>query len=123
MVLSAYELEVSEVTIRQLANCDETGTKPSNAVKAVKELGFRESYVANLDIQQLIRLLSEGTYPIVYLRFPRGGDHAVVVTEITKENVSVFDPENANKTSLNKSSFEDMWRLKNHLTIVINPTN
>lgn len=122
IVLSAYEFEVSEVTVRELANCDETGTKPSNAVKAAKELGFFDSYVANLDMPQLTQILSEDTYPIVYLRFPQGGDHAVVVTGITQENVSILDPEDAVRTSLNKSNFEEMWRLKNHLTIVINPS-
>jgi ABC-type bacteriocin/lantibiotic exporter with double-glycine peptidase domain len=108
IVLSAYEFEISEPTVRQLAECDETGTKPSNAVKAARELGFLGSYVANLELLELTQLLSEGLFPIVYLRFPQGGRHAVVVTGITQENVSILDPEDPTRTTLNKSSFENM---------------
>ena len=46
MVLASLEYEISELELRNLCECDETGTMPSNAIKAASECGF-DAYKAN----------------------------------------------------------------------------
>jgi ABC-type bacteriocin/lantibiotic exporter with double-glycine peptidase domain len=119
MVLSAYELEIPESRLRELCECDELGTKPSKAIEAAKLLGFEDSYSANLNLSEVRELLSEGSFPIVYLRFPSNIQHAVVVLSLGEGKVSIFDPADPTKTTIEESSFETMWRSMNNQAIII----
>lgn len=67
MVLASLGCEKSEPEIRSLCECDETGTTPSNAVKAVIECGF-DAYQANLTFEELEDLISQNITPIVFTK-------------------------------------------------------
>lgn len=81
-VLTSYGVTMLEYEVRAICKCDETGTTPSNAVVALKELGFDLSFVANFEFEELKSEVAFGLLPITYLRFAEGITHAVVVHDI-----------------------------------------
>ena len=99
------------------------GATALGLVDAAKELGFRDSAKHNLEFQELLWVLSEGQFPIVYLSIslPPGTPlqkHAVVVTEIGEEGVRLLDPVRGEVTQT-VEEFNAMWRPLRGLTILI----
>ena len=119
MVLSALGCEVLEYELRQLCECDETGTAAKNAVLAAKALGFEKSVLAYLELDELNDLISNGAFPITYLRLGNGESHAVVVTELHDGRVYVLDPSDSDLDFIDEDDFAEMWKYKNGLTIII----
>ena len=70
----------------------------------------------NLD--ELQNELSNGLFPIVYLRLSSQNTHAVVVTEITKKEISVLDPE-IGERNFDLSQFVEYWSSTRGLTLLI----
>jgi predicted double-glycine peptidase len=93
MVLASLDFETSELELRNLCECDETGTSPSNAVKAAIECGF-DAYKANLIFEELEDFVSQVITPIVYTRVSENANysHTVVVYKISKEKIFFLDP-------------------------------
>jgi predicted double-glycine peptidase len=93
MVLAARDFEISEFDLRTLCECDEMGARFSRGVKAVIELGF-DSYVANLNIEELKELVSKNLNPIVSFRQNENVEysHAVVIFKIAKGKIYFQDP-------------------------------
>ena len=123
MILAAFNFEISEPELRSLCKCDETGTTPSNAVKAAKECGFN-SYKANLTFDELKEEISVNNLAIVFLRLPVTEDfsnHAVIVFKITKGKVLVLDPAEIREREFDINSFVENW--SRGLTIIVEKKN
>ena len=123
MVLNSFDCNPPMYELRELCKCDEEGTKPSNAIFAVKHYGFEKSFIAYLDsIEELTEELSNGLYPIVYLRFSAQNSHAVVVVNISSDFVSVLDPE-IGERDFEIGEFTEIWFDARGTTILIDPIN
>jgi len=117
MVLASLGHEKNEPELRSLCKCDETGTSPSNAVKAAVECGF-DAYQANLNFDELEDLITQNITPIVFIRVFEGANysHAVIVYKISKKKVFVLDPIEKER-EIDKNLFDEIW--SRGLTIVI----
>jgi len=120
MVLAALDVEISESELRNLCQCDETGTSPLNVVKAAIECGF-DAYKANLIFEEQEDLVLQDIAPIVFIRVFENSNysHAVVVYKISKETVFVLDPESGER-EFEINSFVENW--SRGLTIIIDRT-
>ncbi len=105
--------------LRELCKCDEEGTSPKNAIFAIKHYGFENSSIAYLEnIDELKVELSNGLFPIVYLRFDSENTHAVVIVKITNKIISVLDPE-IGEREFDLTQFTKFWLGTRGLTILI----
>ena len=117
MVLASLDFEISEFELRNLCECDETGTYRSKAIKAIEELGFI-CYEANLEIEDLKENISNDLTPITFLKFNSDVNysHAVIVYKISNEKVFVLDPE-IGEREFDMNYFIENW--SRGLTIII----
>lgn len=117
MVLAYYKFEVSETELRSLCECDETGTTPSNAVRAATECKF-DAYRAELIFEELEELIRQNITPIVFTRVSEHANysHAVVVYKIAKGKVFVLDPI-IGERKIDADEFVETW--SRGLTIVV----
>lgn len=122
MVLAGLNKEISEAELRQICDCTIFGTEALQAVEAARGLGFVRTKKENLTIAELVKILDNGLYPIVYLGLmplnQAHGTHALVVLEISLTHVTVLDPL-LGKQELASSDFEAAFRLTNGLTILV----
>lgn len=129
MVLEHLGVVRTEAELRVLTDSEyESAFYPGGAralglVDAAKELGFPDTTKENLEFQELLRILSQGRFPIVYLgiRLRPGTplqSHAVVVTEIGDEGVRLLDPVRGEVTDT-VEDFNQMWSLRRGLTILV----
>ena len=117
MVLASLNFEISESELRNLCQCDETGTSPLNVVKAAIECGF-DAYKANLIFEELEELVLQNITPIVFIRVFEYSiySHAVVVYKISSGTVFTLDPESGER-EFEINSFVENW--SRGLTIII----
>lgn len=99
------------------------GTTALLLVEAAKQLGFSDSAKHNLNLQELLGILKQGFFPIVYIgiRLQPAGPvqrHAVVVVEISEQGVLILDPQRGEVTH-SIDEFNAMWELMRGLTILI----
>lgn len=119
MVLNSLDCNPPMYELRELCKCDEDGTSSSNAISAVKHYGFENSAIVYLEsIDELNAELLNGLFPIVYLRFSAQNSHAVVVVGITKNEISVLDPE-IGERNFDLEQFIECWGGMRGLTIII----
>ena len=119
MVLASFGVDKSEAELRSLCECDETGTTPSNIVRAAIECGF-DSFTANLTLDELREEVSRNNFPIVFLRLSGEetySNHAVVVYKISKKKVFVLDPAEIGEREFEIDSFVENW--SRGLTIIV----
>ena len=128
MVLAAYGREFSEAELRPLCKYEEAeGTSPSEALQAVKQLGFSQSSLSHLDIDELQAALVSGLYPIAFVEIKAGiffrGKHAVVVIAIANDKVKLLDPlmrrEQDGRRELALEDFQRMWAAKGNQTLLV----
>jgi ABC-type bacteriocin/lantibiotic exporter with double-glycine peptidase domain len=104
MVLECFERFEPEAYLRQLFECDESGTSPRKVVEAVKEhFGLTKSRTDYLTLEELQEEISCGLCPIVFLDLIGQGmqnAHAVIVTEIDENYVYVVDPDYEENTGM-----------------------
>lgn len=103
MVLSSLGVSKTEQELRVLCDCTYDspllpgGTDPFKLKIAAQTLGFTNTQIGNLTVDDLRSELARGLYPIAYLkanlasRMPRQF-HAVVVVDIVENEVGVLDP-------------------------------
>jgi ABC-type bacteriocin/lantibiotic exporter with double-glycine peptidase domain len=122
IVLSAYGLDISEAELRDLCDCTVFGTDALQAVVAARNLGFPGTAKHNLSLGDLLILLEETAFPIVFVNLqPIDGideSHALVVVEFREGHLVVCDPEIGERL-LDLQSFATAWALRRNLTIVI----
>jgi len=99
------------------------GTEAHRAVDAAKQLGFPNTSKNNLTLQELVGVLIEGRFPIVYVAIRLHPStplqtHAVVVVEINQEGVLILDPVRG-EILHSQDEFNEMWQLRRGLAILI----
>jgi ABC-type bacteriocin/lantibiotic exporter with double-glycine peptidase domain len=119
MVLNSLNCNPPMYELRELCKCDEEGTSPGNAISAIKKYGFEYSAVVYLEnIDELKVELSNGFFPIVYLRISETDSHSVVVVKISKNKVSVLDPQFGER-DFDLTQFVEFWSATRGLTLLI----
>jgi predicted double-glycine peptidase len=122
MVLECYGHFVAEAYVREICECDDTGTEPSKVVKAVSEsFNLTKSRTNYLTLEELQNELAQNLYPIVYLDLLEQGlqnCHAVVVIKIVEDKVFAIDPEIGERI-FNRDEFNHVWSRTNGRTIII----
>jgi ABC-type bacteriocin/lantibiotic exporter with double-glycine peptidase domain len=129
MVLESLGVLKTEEELRVLtdSNFDSKyfpgGTEAHRVVDATKQLGFPNASKNNLTLQELVGLLIQGQFPIVYIAIRLQPNtplqtHAVVVVEINQEGVLIFDPMRGEIVH-SQNEFDEMWQLRRGLTILI----
>lgn len=119
----------TEAELRALTDSDfESSFYPGGAtalrlVDAARELGFPDSTKENLEFQELLWVLSQDHFPVVYISISlRPGTplqrHAVVVTEIGAQGVRILDPVRGEVTHT-VEELNAMWGRLRGLTILI----
>lgn len=118
-VFTSLGKEILEYEIRALCDCDGTGTKASKAIEAARAVGFYGSYLARLEVDELVDSLELGALPITYLEIAEDHNHAVVVHEIRDGKVFINDPSNQDLLFINQDEFIKCWELTRGLTIIV----
>jgi ABC-type bacteriocin/lantibiotic exporter with double-glycine peptidase domain len=122
MVFASFGIDVSEAELRAACDCTFAGTDSLQAVDAARSYGFQQSARYTLTFEELTDLVEGGNYPIVFVSLkPIDGvrdTHALVVTEISEQNVTVYDPLRGERI-LTKQTFSTAWALRHNLTIII----
>ena len=122
MVLSHFNLSVSEAELR--ARCDYTifGADAPYLVDVARQLGFDKTDIKNLSPDELQTILDEGRHPIVYVNLlpidGREGTQALVALEIGDDVVTVYDPDQGERL-LPIGAFFKAWELKRNLSIIV----
>jgi len=125
MVLEHLGVVRTEAELRAMT--DSTGVLGGAAlflVDAAKKLGFPNSAKHNLKFQELLWVLSQGHFPIVYIAIRLQPNtpiqsHAVIVTEIGEQGVQILDPVRG-EVIHTVNEFNQMWELSRRgLTILI----
>jgi ABC-type bacteriocin/lantibiotic exporter with double-glycine peptidase domain len=122
MVLSHFNLSVSESELRVRCDCTIFGADAPYVVDVARQLGFNKTDILNLSPDELQILLDEGRHPIVYVNLlPIDGiesAHALVALEIGDDAVAVYDPDQGERL-LPIGAFFKAWELKLNLAIIV----
>jgi ABC-type bacteriocin/lantibiotic exporter with double-glycine peptidase domain len=122
MVLSHFDLSVSEAELRARCGCTIFGADAPYVVDVARQLGCAKTDIQNLSTDELQTTLDEGHYPIVYVNLlpidGREGTHALVALEIEDDAVTVYDPDQGERL-LPIGAFFRAWELKRNLTIIV----
>ncbi|MEK6302334.1 MAG: cysteine peptidase family C39 domain-containing protein [Acidobacteriota bacterium] len=103
MVLTSVGVSKTEQELRVLCDCTYDsplmpgGTDPFKLKIAAQTLGFANTLIGNLTVDELKSELARGLYPIAYLKAKLASGmppqfHAVVVIEMIETDVEVLDP-------------------------------
>lgn len=124
MVLSSFDLDLSEAELRERCDCTPFGTEALKAVDAMRELGFPKTVKCTLSWEELVSQLDAALYPLVFVNLlPIDGireAHAIVVTAATPTTITVYDPLKAERV-LPLSTFTIAWVMMNNLAILVVP--
>jgi len=122
MVLSHFNLSVSEAELRARCDCTIFGADAPYVVDVARQLGFDKADIQNLTPDDLQTILDEGGYPIVYVNLLPidgiEGTHALVALEIGDDVVTVYDPDQGERL-LPIGAFFRAWELKSNLAIIV----
>ena len=119
MVLFEKGVILSEAELRHLCDCTPLGIEALKAIDAVRQLRFRKSAKLTLNLQELISMVDDGLFPIVFVNLLRiSGGHAIIVVGVESNQVLVYDPLQG-KRILDRSTFETAWAMMHNLAILI----
>jgi ABC-type bacteriocin/lantibiotic exporter with double-glycine peptidase domain len=122
MVLSHFNLSVSEAELRARCDCTIFGADAPYLVDVARQLGFNSTDIMNLSPDDLQIILDEGLYPIVYVNLLPidgiEGAYALVALEIGDDSVTVYDPDQGERL-LPIGAFFKAWELKRNLAIIV----
>jgi ABC-type bacteriocin/lantibiotic exporter with double-glycine peptidase domain len=122
MVLSHFNLSVSEAELRARCDCTIFGADAPYVVDVARQLGFNKTDIQNISPDELQILLDEGRHPIVYVNLLPidgiEGAHALVALEIVDDAVAVYDPDQGERL-LPIGAFFKAWELKLNLAIIV----
>ena len=122
MVLSHFNLSVSEAELRARCDCTIFGADAPYVVDVARQLGFNKTDIQNISPDELQSLLDEGRHPIVYVNLLPidgiEGAHALVALEIGDDAVAVYDPDQGERL-LPIGAFFKAWELKLNLAIIV----
>jgi ABC-type bacteriocin/lantibiotic exporter with double-glycine peptidase domain len=125
MVLEALGQPMEEAALRLLTDCSPLGTDAFHVVEAARQLGFLRSRKYTLaSLEELAVMLAEGHFPIVYVdMWPLQGGlsgqyHALVVSNLDPEQVTVLDPQHGER-QFPREDFQEAWSAMRFLTMMI----
>jgi predicted double-glycine peptidase len=121
MVLESFGVVRTEPELCDLCKCDESGTHPDDLVNAAQTLGRTRTHKEFPSLNALKSYLDQGLYPIAYVGLPKPNPqslHAVVVVEISVDEVTVYDPA-WGECVWSLDDFLQAWSWKKRLTILI----
>ena len=122
MVFAAFGVDVSEADLRAACDCTLAGTDSLQAVDAARSYGFQQSARYTLTLEELSTLVEGGSHPIVYVSLKPidgvRGTHSLVVTSISEQAVTVYDPLQGERI-LPRQTFSTACALRHNLTIII----
>jgi len=122
MVLSHFNLSVSEAELRARCDCTIFGADAPYLVDVARQLGLSKTDIQNLSPDELQIILDEGRLPIVYVNLLPidgiDGAHALVALEIGDDAVTVYDPDQGERL-LPLGAFFKAWELKRNLAIIV----
>jgi ABC-type bacteriocin/lantibiotic exporter with double-glycine peptidase domain len=122
MVLSHFNVSVSEAELRARCDCTIFGSDAPYVVDVARQLGFNKTDIQNISPDELQILLDEGRHPIVYVNLLPidgiEGSHALVALEIGDDAVAVYDPDQGERL-LPIGAFFKAWELKLNLAIIV----
>lgn len=122
MVLSHFDLSVSEAELRARCDCTIFGADAPYVVDVTRQLGCAKTDIFNLSPDELQTNLDEGRFPIVYVNLlpidGREGTHVLVALEIGYDAVTVYDPDQGERL-LPIGAFFRAWELKRNLAIIV----
>lgn len=122
MVLSHFNLSVSEAELRARCDCTIFGADAPNVVEVARQLGCAKTTIHKLSPDELQHILAEGHYPIVYINLlpidGTEGTHALIALEIENDAVTVYDPDQGERL-LPIGAFFKAWDLKCNLAIIV----
>lgn len=108
MVLGSFGVDISESELRTRCDCTPYGTEALMAVDAARALGFVKTAKYTLSLAELQTVVTDGHYPIVFVDLnPIAGldaIHAMVVADVSGQEVVVLDPLQGNVGCLSTSS-------------------
>lgn len=124
MVLAILDKEYSEAELARVMGSYEFGT-PASRVTRLEKLGYRVKFGPS-NLKELQTHLAQGLFPIVfvYAGFLPWADfegfHALVLSEVTGEDVALFDPAlDDGPTRLSIDGFLLAWEEFDSLAAVI----
>jgi hypothetical protein len=123
MVLAGLGLEVAEERLRELCDCSPLfGTSAGLEVEAVRSLGFAGTAKFTLGYDELLSLVVDGQFPIVYLSLEAiaGTEvaHAVVVVAADERVVTICDPLYGERV-VSRQSFTTDWAARHNLVLLV----
>jgi ABC-type bacteriocin/lantibiotic exporter with double-glycine peptidase domain len=121
MVLEYFGKNTEEMKLRRICKTTELGTYADDVVSCARELGFRAEK-AYLAVNELKKLTEANVFPIVYVNtyFLNRifATHAVIVEDVTDEEILIIDPAEGRKT-IALEIFMRIWDFCNNVAIVI----
>lgn len=124
MVLSSFDLDISETELRDRCDCTPFGTEALKAIDAIRDLGFLNSVKCTLSFDELVSQVEGALFPIVFVNLlPIDGireAHAIVVIAANSSSITVYDPSKSERI-LPVSTFVTAWTMMNNLAILVIP--
>ena len=121
MILEYFGRNVEESELRKCCKTTELGTYADDVISCARELGFSAEKTC-LAVGDLKKLTEKSVFPIVYVNTYFLNEifatHAIIVEDVTDEEVSVIDPAEGRK-KISLEIFKRIWDFCNNLTVVI----
>lgn len=122
MVLSGFNIDLSEKELRELCDCTIYGTKALQAVDAARQLGFGNTVKSTLSMDELLAQVNSEIYPIVFVNLlpidQIKNGHALVVIAVEESDISVYDPLQGER-KIPRSTFERAWAMMHNISILV----
>lgn len=124
MVLAGLGHSLSEAEIRHRCGYEAAGMQLGKIANGLRDLPLFVEYQIDGGLDDLIDLVRAGVFPIVALdlRPVEGRDafHAVVVVEVTSDQVVVHDPlQEKGARTIGRSTFDAAWRAADREAVII----
>ncbi len=124
IIASGFGQNYFESELRQILGNPILGLTLSNARRKLNETGVKTELDDELNLDDLRDLTRQNIFPIVgierHILGYQSASHAVVVVEVTSENVSVLDPlENEQPKTFGRKTFETAWKLAGKEALLI----
>ena len=124
MVGSGFGQNFSEIELREILGNPILGLTLTVAQRKLTEFGAKSELDDELNLDDLRDLNRQNIFPIVgverHILGSQSASHAVVVIEVTSQNVLILDPlENNQPQTFPRQTFEMAWRLSGKEALIV----
>lgn len=124
MVLAALGYDLPEAEIRARCGYSGLGMRLNQVAQGLVDLPVKAEYYTDWNLDDLTAAVRQSVFPIVGvdLRFVDGlfAFHALVITDVTSEQVLVHDPRHAvSPQTISLPAFEDAWERADRECLVL----